>query len=146
MMCGNANYKKKVNIFWILVGMATIGIGAAMSFVLPEEERNLMRFAGMMTGFGAGVLGVGVVRTLRDKFSSAEKLKERTIEENDERNILILRSAYTVSACAAYILFAAMSFLFTFMGDFTATWIAMGAMYIDIIVLIIARIILQKKL
>ena len=146
MWCGTASYKKKVNIFWIIVGIITIALGVTMSCMLSEEEHNLVRFAGMMSGFGCGVLGVGTVKLLRDKLSSKEKLKERQIEENDERNLLIIRSAYTVSACGAYILFAIMAFVFTFLGDFRATTISLAAMYIDIAVLVIARIVLQKKL
>lgn len=145
MFC-NMSDKKAMNLFWIILGGISIILGIFLALRLPEDAHNYMRFAGMLTGFGSGILGVGLVFTLRRRFSSPEKLKEREIEQKDERNIQITRAAYTMSACGAFILFVLLTFIFTLMGEYTASLIAIIAMYIDIAVFAISYLVLQKKM
>ncbi len=145
MFC-NMSDKKAMNLFWIVLGVVTALLGIYLSCSLPEDSTNYMRFAGMLTGFGCGVLGVGAFHMIRRRLSSPEKIRQREIEQKDERNIQITRAAYTMAACGAFILFALMGFLFTFLGEFTACWIAIGAMYVDILVFVLSYIFLQKKM
>ncbi len=78
--------KKRVNYFEMLLGVITLVFGilieARLQITGETQTPNISRFAGMLTGFGCGILIVGVVRLLRNRFSSKEKLKEREIEKN----------------------------------------------------------------
>ena len=57
-----------------------------------------------MLGFGAGVMAVAIVRTIRARVISREKLEQEEIDKWDERNIAIIRA----SATAAEFRFAAL--------------------------------------
>lgn len=145
MFC-RMNEKKAMSLFWMVFGVVSIVIGAFLTYKLPESQHNYIRFAGMLIGFGSGILGVGICQIVRWYASSPEKRKEREIEKQDERNIQVLRAAYTMAACVAFILFALMAFLFTFLGEFFACQIALGALYIDALVMAISYRVLQKKM
>jgi hypothetical protein len=121
-------------------------LGIFLQTQFPDDAHNLQQFAGMLTGFGCGVLAVGVVFIIRRRFSTPEKLREREIEQKDERNIQIMRAAYATAALGAFILFALLTFIFTLMGEFTACIITLVAMYIDIAVFVISYLIFQKKM
>lgn len=145
MFCNMAD-KKAMNLFWIVLGSISTIMGIFLSCQLPEDASNYMQFAGMLTGFGCGVLAVGLLFMLRRRFSTPEKIKEREIEQKDERNIQVVRAAYTMAACAGFILFALLGFLFTLMGEFMSCVISLIAMYIDIAVFAVSYLVLQKKM
>lgn len=145
MFCNMADRKAK-NLFCIILGSVSTVLGIFLKIRFPEDAHNYQQFAGMLTGFGCGILAVGIVFTIRRLLSTPEKLKEREIEKKDERNIQIMRAAYATAAFGAFILFALMTFIFTLMGEFTACLITIVAMYVDIAVFVISYLILQKKM
>ncbi|MCX4364002.1 MAG: hypothetical protein OSJ74_11595 [Clostridia bacterium] len=142
--------KKRVNYFEMLLGVITLVFGilieARLQITGETQTPNISRFAGMLTGFGCGILIVGVVRLLRNRFSSKEKLKEREIEKNDERNIQLTRAAYTVAAMGALFLFVILAFVYILLGAYLESWLAIGAMYIEVIIFGIAYRVIGKKM
>lgn len=142
--------KKQVNYFIILLGVLTLVLGILIEVHLQmtgeTQMPNISRFAGMLTGFGSGILAVGAFRLLRNRFGSKEKLKEREIEKNDERNIQLTRVAYTVAAVGALLLFAILAFIFILLGDYLESWLAIIAMYVEIIIFGIAYKVIGKKM
>lgn len=141
----NCKYNKQIGILWLVIGVGTIVLGAVIGQMIPEDS-SYTGGCSMLSGFGTGILVVALARYFRDHFSSPEKRKEREIEKKDERNVLITRTAYTIAGILAYALFAVMSIVFTFLGEYKACWITIGALYLDLIVFTIAYHVLQKKM
>ncbi|MDD3219997.1 MAG: hypothetical protein PHC41_15190 [Lachnospiraceae bacterium] len=140
--------KKNNKLLGIIFGLGifSLVIGIVMCFTLPEDAGNYNHFAGMLSGFGTGILAVAIIKTLKDKFTSKEKLEQKEIEQNDERNIEISRMSYTIVATASYIIFAILSMVFSFLGYGIATWLCIAAIYIEVIIFFISYKIFEKKI
>lgn len=83
---------------------------------------------------------------IRLRVVSPEKLELERIEKNDERSIQIRGMAFTVSSNVATWLFAALAFVFLWLGYPVPTMLCIGAMYIQFIVLLVSMRIIGKRL
>ena len=81
----------------IIVGIVTLVFSFILYRNISYAPHNVHMLMGMFTGLGSALTVVGSVKLIRHKKASAKKLKEEEIELNDERNIQILRKAYSVS-------------------------------------------------
>lgn len=145
MLC-KLTQNKKVFIGLILVGAISCIFGWFTHTTLPEDAHSLNMLMGMFTGAGAAFVVIGVVMLIRLAIISPAKLKLRQIEQSDERNVLLAKSAYAVAGMAATILFAVMAFVFVGLGYPVPAYIAMGAMYAQLAVFALARRYYSKKM
>lgn len=137
---------KRMDYAGLIVGVGTIILGLVISWMLPKEAKAYESGSSMLSGFGTGILFVTLMRYFRNRFGSSEKRREREIEQKDERNVMIRRTAYTIAGVVAYLLMAVMSIVFTFLGEYKASWICIGALYLDLFIFAISYRILQKKM
>ena len=145
MLC-RLTQNKKVFIGLILVGAVSCIFGWVAHTTLPEDAHSLNMLMGMFTGAGAAFVAIGAVMLIRLAVISPGKLKLKQIEQSDERNVQITKSACAVAAMAATILFAVMAFVFVGLGYPVPSYIAMGGMYVQLLVLAIARRYYSRKM
>ncbi len=130
------------NAFWVMmviVGIVTLIFSVTIYKNILDAPHNVHMLMGMFTGLGGAFTVVGFVKLIRHKRTSAEKLKEEEIELNDERNIQILRIAYSVSSKVATILFILMAFTFVWLNYIIPALISIGAMYIQLLTFLISH-------
>jgi len=140
---------KKSNRY--LIGLVIVGaislvfgiIGHKVSLASTGNEDMLL---GMFSGLGATFVATGTIRLFRNKFTSKEKLKQEEIDLKDERNVQILRAAYTITNVASSILFALLAFVFVWLNYRTPAFIAIGALWIQVIVFFISYCYFSKKM
>lgn len=139
----------KSNRYWftlLIVGMISLLFGVVGYKSGWSSTGNEEMLLGMFTGLGAAFAATSIFRLLRRKFSSAEKLKQEEIDLKDERNIQILRVAYTVANTAASLLFAVLTFVFVWLDYRVPAFITIGALWIQAIVFFLAYIYFSKKM
>lgn len=139
----------KNNRFWetlIMVGIVTLIFGAIMYKGISNETNNISMLKGMFVGLGCSFTTIGVVKLIQNKKTPAEKLKAIEIELKDERNVQILRMAYSISSSVATVLFSIMSFLFVALNYIVPAFIVLGAMYIQLLALFIADKYYKNKI
>lgn len=135
--------------YWYLIllaGFVSLAFGLIGVLRDPEMSGDGAMLLGMFTGMGAAFAGVSIVRLLHMRFAPAKKLKQEEINLKDERNIQVIRASYAVSNTAATILFAVMAFVFVWLGYRIPAFIAVGAMWLQIVVFLISHRVLNKKM
>lgn len=145
MLCKYVSNKKLWNLF-ILVGVITSIFGVVFEINLPDDAHNLSMLAGMFTGLGGAFAAVGIIRLIRYKRTTPEKLKQEEIELKDERNVQILRISHTVASTTATILFAVMAFVFVWLDYRIPAFISIGAMYIQVLTFFITNKYYNRKM
>lgn len=145
MYC-NTIHKRKYWMLLIVIGVISLAFGVVMQQGLTEDEHDLSMLMGMFTGMGAAFTVVGTIRLIRLKMVSPEKLKQEEIERNDERNVQILRLAYTVACVTSTILFTVLAFVFVCLGYRTPALITIGALYVQVLAFFLANIYYRKKM
>lgn len=145
----NCKYMK-VNkwLGWMMMALGVISLlyGLLTFIIVQPEGKSANTLLGMFTGFGFGIILVGIRNLIHQKRTPKEKLEQEEIERNDERNIAISRAAYSVGMFTAIILFAILGFVFMAMGQITPSYMCIGSMYVMILVTRIAQKILEKKM
>lgn len=128
------------------VGILSVIFGIIFDANIPDDAHNLSMLSGVLTGMGAAFIAVSVVRLIKVKISTPEKLKAEEIEKKDERNIQILRTSYTIVAISSVFLFVAIALLFLAMNYMIPAFIALGCMYIEIVIFFIAYSRISSKM
>ena len=145
MLC-KSYQNKNFYIGLIIIGLLSITFGAVFQQYIPENAHNLSMTAGMLSGIGAAFIAVGVIRLIKFKRSSPEKLKAEEIELKDERNIQILRATYSVVAAASILIFAILAFVFLLLDYMVPAWIAISGIYVEVVIFFIAYKIISSKM
>ncbi|MFA9377580.1 MAG: hypothetical protein ACERKZ_12595 [Lachnotalea sp.] len=130
----------------LFLGVVLFAFGLINATVINESAHNTMRLMGIITGVGAGFAGVSIAKLIHRKITSPEKLKQEQIELKDERNIQILRIAYTISNVVAALLFAGLVILFSAIGSTKESYLCLGALSIQQIAFWIAYQYYKKKI
>lgn len=115
----------------IFVGVVLSVFGIISESMLRESAHNMSRLMGTFTGMGGGLIGVGGARLIHQKITSPEKLKQEQIKLKDERNVQILRVAYTISNAVASLLFASLVIIFFAIGSTIESYICIAAMLLQ---------------
>ncbi|MBU5674866.1 hypothetical protein KQI88_00360 [Alkaliphilus sp. MSJ-5] len=139
----------KNNRFWqvlIVVGIVTLVFGIVYYSNLPKDAHNMSMLMGMFSGTGGAFVAIGVIKLIQHKRTAPEKLRQKEIELKDERNIQILRIAYTIANLTATILFIIMAFVFVWLDYKTPAFISLGAMYIQLLAFFIAYKYFNSKM
>lgn len=139
-------YNKSTLSIMLIAGVVSLVFGIVSVNMTSENAHNLVMLSGMFVGFGGALTAIGIFRLVRMKISSPEKLKNDEIKRTDERNIQIIRTAAVAAETAAVVLFAIMAFLFVWLGYRTASFISIGAMYVNQLVYFIARRVVSTKM
>src|SRR5690554_7384137 len=81
--------KKQPKTYMFYIGIIIFVIGLLLKFLIPESEGAMQSAPFVLTGFGAGIIGVGAAGIFRKKVfdKNPEKAKKYEIAEKDERNI-----------------------------------------------------------
>ena len=145
MLCSTGIGKK---IAWgmMALGVVSIVFGVFVYLRTPEDQHNLQRLMGMFTGFGTGILAVGVFLNIRRRLTPPEKLREQEINQKDERNrqILLLASRVGAFAVGGYLVVSA--FVLVGLGYPTPAYIAIGGLYLEALFMLGAARHYNKKL
>ena len=138
--------KLKSNIFNI--GLLFFAIGIALRFIFHEANGVLESSPHILSGFGAGIMGVGVVLFFKKRAieSNPEKAKEYEINEKDERNIQINEKASHATWYVTLFALAILSLAFLIMDNIIGCLLALGVLLVHKISLLICVSILKKKL
>lgn len=145
MLCKSYN-NKNLYIGLIIIGVVSMILGSILVNLVGENSDNLSMMAGMVTGIGGAFSAIGIIRLIKYKKSSPEKLKAAEIELKDERNVQILRATYTVVAVASIIMFAVMAFIFLLLDYMVPAWFAICGIYADVVVFFIAYKVIDAKM
>lgn len=144
-MC-NQSWNKHVRTAALGLGIVSFLFGLLTFLIGKPEGHSINTLLGMFTGFGAGIIGVAVWMTVREKVLPKEKLEQEKIEQQDERNIAISRAAGLVTFYAAILIFAVLIFLFMGLGYTVPSYICLGAMYVLVGVAQVARKVLSARM
>lgn len=144
-MC-NQSWNKHVRTAALGLGIVSFLFGLLTFLIGKPEGHSINTLLGMFTGFGAGIIGVAVWMTVREKVLPKEKLEQEKIEQQDERNIAISRAAGLVTFYAAILIFAVLIFLFMGLGYTVPSYICLGAMYVLVGVGLVARKVLSARM
>ena len=139
----------KSNKYWgtmVAVGVVTLMFGQIAYKNISNDIHNIAMLKGMFFGLGISFTVIGLLKLIQNKRTPQEKLKAKEIESKDERNIQILRIAYSVSNVMATILFAAMAFLFVRLNYVIPAFISLGAIYIQLLTFIIVHRYYNSKM
>lgn len=145
MLC-KVNMKK--NVLWVLfaLGVVSLVFGLVTYLTASTGAHNVDMVLGMFTGLGFALMAASLVRILRPKLVSAEKLEQEEIDKNDERNIAVTRAAHAVGNAVGIVLFASLTFLFVFLDYRIPAYICLGALYVQVLSFVIAYRVLGKKM
>ena len=139
----------KNNQYWrilFLLGLVTVVFGMIFYKVVTEEGRNISMLKGMILGIGFTFIVISVVKMIQNKLTPEEKLKMKEIEGKDERHVEILRISFSVASAVATGLFAILTFVFVAADYIIPAFMALGAMYIQMIAFLTAYVIFSKKM
>ena len=145
MMC-KKNWSRTVEIAVFVLGLVSFLFGLLTFLIGRPEGHSYNTLLGMFTGFGLGIMGVAAYKTIRQKVVSREKLEQEKIDQEDERNIAIIRAACSVAYAAAIGVLAVLIFLFMSLGYTVPSYVCLGAMYVQVAVFAIAKKVLEKRM
>ena len=146
MLCKNVKNDKIKVLILMVVGVVSLVFGIVFSNIISEEQHNLMMLSGMFSGLGTAFIVIGIISIIKMKTITAEKLKKKEIEQNDERNIQVLRAAYSVVASASIFIFAILAFVFVGIGYKVPGIMMVVAMYVEVLIFFITYKINNKKM
>ena len=130
----------------VIIGLVGIVLGIWMACTLPEEAHNLSRLAGMLTGAGTGICAVALIFTLREKWASPEKRRQMKIEAQDERNQRIWEKTRGVLGISSLFTLMVLAFVLVGIGEVTASFWVLGAIYLQALVMGVAYQIFRKRM
>ena len=146
MLCKLGKPNKKLLSAMVVFGVVSLVFGILFARSLSDEEHSLLMLAGMFSGAGAGIVAVAIFFWIRSKVLSPEKLKQKEIEKNDERNVQITRAAMTVVAYTSNITFGILAFVLMGMGFMVPSLIMVGCAYIQLAIFLIANRVISRKM
>lgn len=133
--------KKKGNyILIVALGMVLMLSGILVEYLVGES-----RYLGFASGFGAAIIGVGVMNLFLIT-RKPEVIKQQEINEKDERLVKIReKSAYTTFFITLFGM-AAVEMIFLFMDYMIPCFIIIGLMAVHVISLFVFIYHYNKKL
>jgi len=138
--------KSKIRLYTFNAGIISLAVGIALRFIIPETGGVLEYLPHILSGFGAGIMGVGVVFIIRKRLieKNPEKAKEYEINEKDERNIQINEKAGYATWYVTLFALAAMSLAFLIMENMIASLLSLGVLLVHKISLMICVRVFKK--
>lgn len=140
--------KKQPKTYMFYIGIIIFVIGLLLKFLIPESEGAMQSAPFVLTGFGAGIIGVGAAGIFRKKVfdKNPEKAKKYEIAEKDERNIRLREKAGIASWYSTLFVLAILSLVLLILDYALPCFLIIAAMFIHIISLFVYIIIYNKKI
>ncbi len=140
--------KRQPKSYVFYMGILIFAVGLILNFLIPESSGALRSVPFLLTGFGAGIIGVGVVNLIRKKMldNNPEKAKQYEIEEKDERNIRLREKAGYATWYTSLFMLAILSLTFIVLDYKIPCFIALGALMIHIVSLFVYIHIYNRKI
>jgi uncharacterized membrane protein len=130
------------------VGLHGFAVGLLLKFLLAETDEALQTLSVALTGFGAGIIGVGAVNLFRLRLlkNNPEKARQYDVAEKDERNIRLReKSGYAAWYITMFVL-AALFIALLVLDDDLACWLAVCALTIHIAIFFVFTAGYNKKM
>lgn len=140
--------KKNIKSFVFYLGILVFAVGILLYFIFPEADGAMEELPFVLTGFGAGIIGVGVAGMLMQKKNSKDpkKAKQYEINENDERNISIREKACSATWYITLFVLAAVA-LTLFVMDYTVPFVmVLAAFFLHIISMFVFIVVYNKNM
>lgn len=138
--------KRKILIFVLmLAGAAAIGVSICLGIKASGEGQAFL--CGLYMGMGCGILLGGVIgltkirRTLRDE----KKLRQKRLEESDERNIMVNQKAYYMAGVLVMTI-GYLVFLFAGFFSMEVFWTVWTLLILYFLLFFVFRRIYDKKM
>lgn len=146
MRCKDMNCNKWVGWGALLLGIVSCVYGVVSFLFFQTGSSTTNTLMGMFTGFGFGIICVAVGNLIRTKRASQQQLEQEEIERNDERNIMIFRTACSIGMLAGVLTLAVFAFVLMGMGHRTPSLMCIGGIYVMELTTLVARKVLEKKM
>ncbi len=137
---------KKLRLVVLCAGIAMIAAGILLSIFSQANENGAL--TGILTGFGAGLTSVSIVRMVNEKKldKNPELAKAVKINETDERNVRIREKAGYASWYFTMFMLLAIAMVLLVLDYDVGCWIALGAMLLHNIAFFAFQNYYNKKL
>lgn len=122
--------KRSYAFFLLPIGVCSLSFGLFGALLVPQDNHSLSMLMGMLTGFGGVLVVFGLWCLVRERYLSPEKRRQEAIEQEDERNQALLRTASMVTMSTAFALFVIFAFVFVGLGWIAAGICCVGALYV----------------
>ena len=140
--------KKQSRSYVFYMGIIIFVVGLLLKFFVTASEGVLSTLPFVLSGFGAGSIGVGVVNIINKRMldNNPQKAKQYEINENDERNIRLREKAGYATWYTTLLMLAAITMTFLILDYKVACFVLLGALFIHIISLFVYINIYNKKI
>lgn len=140
--------KKQQKSYIFYMGILIFVIAILLIILMPNAEGPLGVLPYVLCGFGLGIIGVGVVCTIRMRKIKQDPKKARQYEiaEKDERNIRLREKAGYASWIITLFVMAILSMVFIIFDYKIACLLAIIALFIHVISLFVFIAIYDKKI
>jgi len=136
--------RSKIRSYILYVGIAVFAVGLVMLYFFNDTGGTMESLSSVLTGIGAGWVGVGAVFMVRSR--NPERAKEIEVADKDERNIRIREKAGFIMWFVSLIMIAAMMLTFRILDDMLPFWLCMGVFWIHIICYFVLMSVFKKKM
>ncbi|HBL06883.1 MAG TPA: hypothetical protein DDZ33_08185 [Clostridium sp.] len=139
--------KKRISLLYIVIilGVATL----AISFIFSVGKYNYLPdfLSGFYTGIGASLITIGLIFIIKIKklLKDENKLKEKRLEEQDERNQLITQKSLYSAAIILNIL-AYIGLMISGIFNLAVFWTLWTVLIIFMVIFVILQVYYSKKL
>lgn len=142
------NHKKYLAVVALCVGLATFAINIGFDVISPEIFEKSENLRWVLAGIGAGLTGAAVSTILSKKMvkNNPQFEKQVRINEYDERYIQVRKTAAYYMWFITMFVLTAMSLTFVLLNLYIATWIALGALAIPIVLYVVFLFKLNKTM
>ena len=140
--------KKLSKSYIFYIGIIIFAVGLLLKILIPASDGALHSLPFVLSGFGSGIIGVGVANILRKRTldNDPQKAKQYEINENDERNIRIREKAGYATWYTTLLMLSVISLTFVVLDYKVVCFISLGALFIHIISLYVYISIYNRKI
>ena len=139
--------KKRMYLFYIMMALGTITL--AISFIFSNGKYDYLPdfLSGFYTGIGAALITIGLIFIIKIKniLKDEKKLKEKRLEEQDERNQMITQKAIYSAAIILNIL-AYIGLMIAGIFNLVVFWTLWIVLVVFLATFVILQVYYSKKL
>ena len=144
-----SKFRRAIRKYTLPVGFIIFTITSAVRLIFSGSDSVMIEeYFCFFAGVGAGLMFAGAVFKVifRNDDNNPEAVKQREIDEKDERNIRIREKAGYASWYASLIIFVAMALVFVIMDYPLGYWMSAGAIVLHKVILLIFTSLYNKKM
>ena len=142
-------FRHTLRKYTLPIGFIIFAIASIVRQIFSDSDSVvIVDYFHFIAGLGAGLMFAGAIYKVifRNDGNSPEAVKQREIEENDERNIRIKEKAGYASWHASLLISVAMALVFIFIDYPPGYWLSAGAVVLHKIILLIFTSIYNKSM